>query len=476
MRKHHKRWVALIGAAAIASSGWVSIPAVADEKDTRTVTGPEDGRDASPYSLDGYGIGYLPAGLERYGVSSSTVADRLGNRQSQLSWMRGPGQLLGRVSVLRSDRYQSLDDLREHRYGHLPERTLERLASGEALRNEAYLSPETGDLFWMEEPGVAVSVYLQPDRWGSGELVRMAESLTELKEGSPEEPATEGAEEPTAEEPTVEEPSQEGGASETAEEGTGGAAGGSTGATGQEEPAEEGGDAQKPAAEAGEEATSVDGVTDGTTVGTSPVGRPETPETHNEIETSEASETSDTPGVTAGGEEDASQEKPDAEEPAGSEQTEETRVRQAKECVIHRFVDFGTGETSLAEAGMTPSSKEFVERTLALALEELSDEERDRLLATIWYYGDEGAKAGAVDDCARTLDMTRGEVETVIYGLASVIAELVEAAEQHEATHDETVARTLDVVEDTLPVEPIGAAEWEEMVTSLPWSLPTGAS
>lgn len=543
MRKHHKRWVALLGAAAIASSGLVGLPGAvaADEKDMRTLTWPEVSQGVSSYSLDGYEIGYLPAGLERHGIHASTTTDRLGNTQSQLSWMRGPDQLLGRVSVLRSDDIQQLDELRERRYGHLPERTLERLDSGEALRSEAYLSPETGDLFWIDEPGVAVALYLQPDKWGSGELVRMAESLTSKEEtpaegsegtgtgetGSEETgPGETGSEEPTAEEPgseegagggtgTAEEPAAEGNGGSAEESGSSPGGESGAGAT-QEEPAAEGGSAQEPAAEGGstqepagsaseettekggdsqepagatgEEKTPADEVADGTPANTSPIGRPETSETPEAPGSSETSQTPETPSGQGG---DTAQEQPATEEgtqdaPAeageapGSEQPEAARVRLAKECVVSRFVSFETGESRLGE--MTPASAEFVERSLAA--ERLGDGDLDRLLATVWYYGDESDKTGAVDHCARNAELSRTELEGIIFGLAGMIAELVEEAEEHDATHDENVARTLEEVNATLPVEvdatmvldPIGAQEWAELAGSLPWSIPTGTS
>lgn len=516
MRKHHKRWVALLGAAAIASSGLVGLPGAvaADEKDMRTLAWPEISQSVSSYSLDGYEIGYLPAELERHGMHASTTTDRLGNRQSQLSWMRGPDQLLGRVSILRSDSMEQLDDLRERRYGHLPERTLERLDSGEALRSEAYLSPETGDLFWLDEPGVAVALYLQPDKWGSGELVRMAESLTRKEEApaeGTEEPAPEGSgsEGPGSEEPTAEEPAQdEPNAQEPAQEGSGGESGGaaSDGGSGgeagaeaaQDEPAEEE-SPQEPAGSVSgttgekepQEPAGADGSTssaDGTPVGTAPVGRPETPEAPEAAQTSETSQTPESPSEQGG---EAAQGQPAAgdgaqEAPAetggtaDSEQPGATRVRMAKECVVSRFVSFETGETRLGE--MTPASTEFVER--AVAAERLGDGDLDRLLATVWYYGDEGVKTGAVEHCAEDVQMSRTELEGLISDLGEMIAVLVEEAEKHDATHEENVARTLEEVNATLPVEvdatevldPIGAQEWAELAQSLPWSFPTGTS
>ncbi|WP_150242278.1 prolipoprotein diacylglyceryl transferase [Nocardiopsis quinghaiensis] len=445
MRKHHKRWVALFGAAMIASSGVVGLPgAAADEKGTRALDWPVVSQSVSSYSLDGYEIGYLPEDLEGYGINASSITDRKGNRQSQISWMRGPDRLLARVAVLRSEYFQELDDLRSGRYGHLPEGSLQRMDRNEALRHESYLSQETGDLFWLEEPGVAVTVHLQPDRWDSGELVRMAESLRPLG-SSPEKPA---------EEPAQQESGQDGpAAGEQAEQTT------------------EDGDVRESDGTPAGGAAPVDKVADGTpadAVGTAPVGRPAdtrpsdappVPETPEVPETSGAPEVSaeqeDAP-VDQGAQEGAPADGSPSEQ---GTQDEGVRIRQVKECVIGRFVNFGTGEVHLDQAGLAPSSGAFVER--ALTREQLGAAERDRLLATVWYYGDEGDKTGAVDDCARDLSLTRTEVEEVVFDLSPLIAELVREAEQHEAGSTRTV-------------EPIGAEEWRELWDSMPWSLPTG--
>ncbi|OOC52895.1 MULTISPECIES: hypothetical protein [Nocardiopsis] len=485
MRKHHKGWVALFGAATIASSGLAGLPgAAADEKGTRALDWPVVSQSVSSYSLDGYEIGYLPEDLEGYGINASSITDRRGNRQSQISWTQGPDRMLARVAVLRSERFQSLEDLRSIRYGHLPEGSLHRMDRNEALEHESYLSQETGDLFWLERPGVAIAVHLQPDRWDSGELVRMAESVVPL-ESSPEKPAEEGAGEGApAEEPAAEERGQD------------------RPVPGEQATETEG--AQEPAGPPAVGAAPVDEVADGTPVGvagTAPVGRPADPRPSDAPQAPESPEASGAPESPAGQEESPAEEAPaeegtqegaPAEEaPAGQDEaptgetstgqgtpteegtqegtpaeevpTEEgaqhegVRVPQVKECVIGRFVDFETGETDLVQAGMTPSSGEFVERVLAG--EQLGAAELDRLLATVWHYGDEGDKTGAVSACAQDLSLTRAEVEEIIFDLSPLIAELVQEAEQYEAGSTRTV-------------EPIGAEEWQELWDSVPWSFP----
>lgn len=446
MRKHHKRWVALFGAAAIVSSGLVGLPgAAAEEKGTRVPSWPVIEQGASSYSLDGYEIGYLPEGLEDYGISASSVTDRMGNRQSQLSWVEGPDQLFGRVAVLRSTRLQQLDDLRSSRYSHLPDGTLQRLVQGEALPQEAYLSPKTGDLFWLEEPGVAVSMHLQPDRWSSGELVRMAESLTALRSEAEQVPEAE----------------QEHGSEQ-----------------GQETPAEAGGE---------ESAETEEFV---------PVGRPGGPESSEKEESEgpvsaapeapeETSVSSEAP--TGQGQANTPQEAadkgavtqepaeagaPGTEEAAGGQQQESPEVQQAKECLIDRFVNLRTGETKLDDVTLIPAGKELIERVLSRG--RITATERDRLLATVWYYGDERDKTSAIDDCARTLGLERSEVEKIVSGLAWLIAELVgEVNARHRVEHEENVARTLKGEVTDPSVDPVGAEEWQQLMESLPWSLPT---
>ncbi|WP_159940121.1 MULTISPECIES: hypothetical protein [unclassified Nocardiopsis] len=476
MRKHHKRWVALLGAASIASSGLAGLPgAAADEKDTPAVHWPVTSQSVSSYSLDGYEIGYLPAGLERYGINASSVIDRKGNRQSQLSWIQGSDQLFGRIAVLRSDGLQELDDLRSHRYSHLPEATLQRLVRGEALEHEAYLSQETGDLFWLEEPGVAVAMHLRPDRWGSGELVRMAEAFT----------AHRPVQGPAEQEPAAQEPASE-----------------------------EGGGAQRPGP--GEATMPVDKVADGVPAEVAqdePPGRPadpapaeeEAPQTPGATEEPEDAETPGGTEDTQSPEGTGSTEAPGEAGPASPGQPEEApadgtagggdpRIRQAQECLVARFVDFETRQTHLGGAETTPTSEKFLDRVLAQ--DRLTAAEHDRVLATVWYYGAEHDKTAAVADCARELDMARTGVEAAVSSLAALIAEIVAEANAYAAQNpaggprvpetapspaEETAeepageadgaqgaeADTENTIED-----PVGADEWIELWESLPWSFP----
>ena len=495
MRKHHTRWVALFSAAAISTTGLVGLagPAAADDKDTKAFSWPVVRQGVSTYSVDGYEIAYLPAGLERYGINASSTTDRQGNSQSQLSWVQGPDQLYGRVAVLRSERLQDLDDLREGRYSHLADSSLEELEAGEAFEHGAYLSEETGDLFWLDRPGVAIATHLQPDRWEGGELRKLAEAISE--EGTGADPAAEDAEETEAEEAEVEEAEvdAEEAEAEEAEE-----------ADAEETEAEEAEEADAEAdteesdpAEAPE--TPTDEVADEGTTDEAPADEEPTEEVVDEAGEEPADPVEETPVDEAPTEEEATDEAPVDEETAdetpvdeevvdGDEVDEVTPIedveevvppveadlpdnvssREVKTCLTEHFVDFGSGQTDLDPSQMTKTSGAFVEK--ALTQNDLDDAERDRLLATIWYYGDENDKVAATNDCARQFDIERSEVEDVLSEIADLIGQIVQEA-------NESVSQAMDEVEKTTGetgevTDPVDAEEWAELWESLPWTLP----
>ncbi|MDT0327531.1 hypothetical protein RM479_03810 [Nocardiopsis sp. DSM 44743] len=465
MRKHRTRWVAILGVAALSVAGPIGLAgsALADEEDERSLSWPVVRQGKSSYSLDGYEIGYLPAGLERYGINASSTSDRQGGRHSQLSWMQGPDQLYGRVAVIRSEALQDLDDLRASRYGHIPDRELELVEDDAAFEQGAYLSEETGDLFWLERPGVAVATHLQPDRWGPRELRRMAEEVAE--EAGTAEPVEQ--EEPAQEEPTETEP-------ETAQEDPG--------------PEPEEVVDEEPAAEAPEAPE--------TPVDQAPVvetpqkpGAPENPGTPvddivDEEPAAEAPEApvEEAPEVPA----DEAPEAPADEVPANqAPETPETPVDQApvedavtlpgsgsrevKGCLIDHFVDFEAGDSGIDESQLTPDSGAFVEQ--ALSKDDLDDAERDRLLATVWYYGHEGDKNTALDECAQANDLDRAEVEQILNEVADIIAELVAEAEADAAAKmEEADDKAEEVISD---LDTVDDEEWRALWDSLPWSVPT---
>ncbi|MBE3001322.1 hypothetical protein IDM40_21885 [Nocardiopsis sp. HNM0947] len=197
MRKHHSWWVALLGAGALTACG-TAVPAAA--ADDRGPAWPKVERGESDFSLDGFTVGPLPEGLERHTVKAASSSDREGNRRSEITWVQGSDDLAGHVAVLRSDRIQDLEDLRQERFGHLRTDGLERLGEDEGLDEDAYVSEETGHLFWVERPGVGVATHLDPEQWDREDLVDLAGSVTDIEdadaeaEEAPEEAGAEAAE------------------------------------------------------------------------------------------------------------------------------------------------------------------------------------------------------------------------------------------------------------------------------------------
>ncbi|MEE2045633.1 hypothetical protein Q7689_20025, partial [Nocardiopsis tropica] len=364
MRKHHTGWVALFGAAAIATSGLVGVPAAsADARDGGGLSWPLVRQGTSSYSLDGFEIAYLPPGLERYGIHASSTTDRQGVRQSQISWVQGPDQLYGRVSVIRSERVQELDDLRESRYTHLADKGLERLAAGEGFGREAYLSESTGDLFWLERPGVAVTTHLQPERWDRGELLEMAGSVTEESgspeaptAGVPEAPAEEQPQEaPAAEAPAEEAPAEEAPAEEAAQQ-----VEPAVGDPAEQAPATEAGNSGEAVAPA-EEAPADDAVE------AAPVANPGAPQAPGSEE-APVGGAQEAVGQEPAGSSDETPDEPPAQTPAdtpvAAELPEGAEARRVEECVLDRFVDFGSGATEPAGARLPLAEGEFVEQAL----------------------------------------------------------------------------------------------------------------
>ncbi|MFI6575001.1 hypothetical protein ACIBFB_04310 [Nocardiopsis sp. NPDC050513] len=495
MRKHHTRWVALLGAATLSTTGLTGLagPAVAaDDKDPRVMSWPMVEQAISSYKLDGFEIGYLPPGLDRYGINASSLLDRRGNSQSQISWVQGPDQLYGRVTVLRSEQVQKLEDLRELRYSHLPERGLERVGEAGDVEREAYVSEATGDMFWMVEPGVAVATHLRPERWDGDELRRMAESVVELTDADVEEGQEEDAESEAqdgAEETGDAAEAAETGEDEAAEEGesTGADAPGDTDTaaeeSGETEESEEAaeqdaGTAEGEAGEAAEESAAGDeeaeqaqesDAFDGVEVTEASIGGAP------EEAAGESEGTAESAGEPA--EEDAGQDtgtdQGDAAEEAdtGSGLPEGVSARRVKQCLIEEFVVFEYIGTDREGTGRAPG--EGVERPLTR--EQLTDQEQDQLLASVWYHGTEDEKDAATDHCADSLDVERTDVESVLGQISDLIAQLVREAEQSATEGMDQVTVASETLAPGLGgaggLEPMDDAEWEELWNSLPWAF-----
>ena len=474
MRKHHTRWVALFSAAAISTSGLVGLagPASADDKETEALSWPVVSQGVSSYSLDGHRIAYLPPGLDRYGINADSTTDRQGNSRSQLSWVQGPDQLYGRVSVLRSENLQELDDLRGSRYSHLADSSLEELPESEEFEHGAYLSEETGDLFWLASPGVAVTTHLQPDRWESDELIRMAESVSEVTAPeSVEEEAEKVPEDETTENetPADETPEDEAPEDETPED---------------EAPEDEAPEDEAPEDETPEEDTSAE--EDAPEEAPEDAVTPQTPEDEAPEEDAPAEESTEEEGTE---EEGATEEAPvdevsdetpveDVEEAQEADLPAAPISREVKTCLVEHFVDFGSASTDLDQKQMAPGSQEFVEQ--AVSEGDLDDAELDRLLATVWYYGDEADKVAATNTCAESLGMERDEVEDSVSEVSDLIGDLVEEANEAMAgAIDEVEKASSDTPEEAdtdtgagSVEDPVDAEEWEELWDSLPWSIP----
>ncbi|WP_431872412.1 hypothetical protein [Nocardiopsis eucommiae] len=513
MRKHHTRWVALFSAAAISTTGLVGLagPAAADDEDAKALSWPVVRQGVSTFSIDGFEITYLPDGLERYGINATSTTDRQGNSQSQISWVQGPDQLYGRVSVLRSERLQDLEDVRESRYSHLAQSSLEEVPAGESFGHGAYLSEETGDLFWVESPGVAVATHLQPERWERAELVRLAEGVTEetAPQAETEAPAAEDAsvvvveedppagdaadvataEEAPAETPVEEAPVEEAPVEEAPAEEAPAEEAPAEEAPAQEAPVEEAPAEEAPAAEAPTEETPVEEAPAEEAPVETPVEEApaeeapsaeapaeEAPVDEEVVDGAELDEI--TPIEEAPAEETPAEAAPVADEaPAGNTASpdqadlpENVSSREIKTCLTEHFVDFGSGESELDTARMSGTSGALVERALSGA--DLDDAQRDRLLATVWYYGDEAAKETATNDCAHRFGMEPAEVEEVLAEVSGLIGELAQERDQSVSSSMDEVRRTHDAAEAGAVTDPVGAEEWAELWDSLPWSIP----
>lgn len=509
MRKHHSRWVAFFGVTALATTGTVG-PAVAAHADARPLAWPVVTQGEATYSLDGYTIGHLPEGLEEYGVNATSSTDRQNNRQARISWIQGTDELYGRVTVVRSERVQELEDLRESHYSHLSSGDLEELAEGEDFAHDAYLSEATGDLFWIEEPGVAITTHLRPERWDGEELVRMAESVSETEEQKlpdddvpkPEDDEPE-ADTPKEEPPEDEAPEDEAPEGETPAEETPADETPENDAPENEAPAEETPEDEAPEDDAPEDETPEDDTPadeapeDDTPAEEAPEDEapeddaPEADTPEDETPADEAPEdeqpsegTEDDPAEDSSEELSVEDSVPgDADEitdpvaPAEQIQAdlpEGVESHEVKDCLIERFVDFDSGETTLEDEELSEETQAFLDH--ALSADELSDEERDLLLATVWRHGDEEDKASAVNECADEFALEESDVEDVVAETTELAPEGQETAPEGQETASEPSEERTHVSDgEDAPeadIDPIDDEEWEELWESLPWSLP----
>lgn len=220
MRKHQKRWIALAGGTAVCLAGFGLLGGASAAADDEGLRWPVIQQRASTYAIDGFEIGYLPPELERYGISAESATGKKGERASHIAWVQGPDSTYGKVAILRDADLTSLDVLRSRRYDHLEDASLERVEA-ESERQEAYVSESTGDYFFLQEEGVAVAAYLQPEKWDAEELAKFATSVrpqaAEVSEAASEPGEEAPQEEAPQEAPQEEAPEEDPAAEEEAE-------------------------------------------------------------------------------------------------------------------------------------------------------------------------------------------------------------------------------------------------------------------
>lgn len=423
MRKHHTWWVAFLGAGALTACG-TAAPASADEG-TPSGTGTERGE--SGHSLDGFTIGHLPEGLERHRVNASSSIDREGNRQSEITWGQGSDDLAGRVAVLRSDSFRELDDLRQGRFNHVSASALEYLGQGEDFDNGAYLSESTGDLFWLEEPGVAVLTHLAPGQWDREELERVAGAIAPATEESSHAPG-QSTEEPEQDEEAVLDVPTQHEFSERPDVVADGIPEDMPGPARADLPAPADPQLQGPTGEEPQEGLPPEDVT-------------RLPENAAFPDGIAFPDKSDRQGVPA-----------------------------FQQCLINRFEEHG---------GLSPEQEELSEETRAFVHRvqeagELVGGERDRLMATSWYHGSQDDKLRAAEECVSEQGPGDQDADRSFGSVFEVITEL---DAQSRAAFDnvrvgshEDAGAAAAAERDTAP---IGPEEWERMREQLPWHLPT---
>ncbi|GAB3210156.1 hypothetical protein ACQEU5_14910 [Marinactinospora thermotolerans] len=184
MRKPHTKWTTLAGAATVSLAGFLACaaPAAAVATVAEQPSPPWSAirpGSAIAYRIDGFDIGYLPSALQEdnYAISAQARTEQEGGRTAYVSWLLG-GQTHARVAIMRSETLQDLDGLREEHFADLDQDSLRKVTEG---GRTSYLSEGTGHMFWVDEPGVAVSVFLEPQMWDSAELARVGSSIRQSR-------------------------------------------------------------------------------------------------------------------------------------------------------------------------------------------------------------------------------------------------------------------------------------------------------
>ncbi|GHD35768.1 hypothetical protein GCM10007147_42530 [Nocardiopsis kunsanensis] len=456
MRKHRTWWVALLGAGALTVCG-TAVPVSADGGGPAH---PRAERGGSDHGLDGFTIGRLPEGLERHRVNASSSHEDEDVRRSEITWVQGADELAGRVAVLRSEALQELDDLRRDRFGHVRADALERLGRDEGFENGAYLSQNTGELFWVESPGVAVLAHLDPGRWTREELERTAGAIVPAAEESAPRPVrgTEEAAPPPVRdtgEPSPEEgspdgnggTSSEGASSEGGPEGLGPEEGPVLDVPTQHDP-------ERPEAVA-------DGAPEDMPAPARADRDPELRQQRNgqPLEELSPAEVTRLPEDTAF--------------PDGivfPDKSDRQGVPAFQQCLVNRFEEHGGLRPE--QEGLSEETRAFVDRVQATG--ELAGGERNRLLATSWYHGSRDDKLRAAEECVSEQGSAAQDADRPFGTVSEVVVEL---DAQSRAAFDNVRAGGRTDAGATAAAEPVtapvGPEEWERIQEHLPWHLPT---
>ncbi|KUP95295.1 hypothetical protein [Thermobifida cellulosilytica] len=169
MRKPHIRWAVLTGAAAVSLAAF-GFPALATATEDAAPS-VQSAHQESTYLIGGYRVTYLPPGLEQYS-SDATASTEGDSRTARLTWLEN-GTVRGRVDVRDHAEHRTLAEVRDAHYSHL---SAPRMTTVNG--HPAYLSDVDGEVFWVDEHGTALGVFLDPARWSSAELMAMAEGIS----------------------------------------------------------------------------------------------------------------------------------------------------------------------------------------------------------------------------------------------------------------------------------------------------------
>ncbi|WP_406078896.1 hypothetical protein [Micromonospora sp. NBC_00858] len=148
------------------------------------MTGVPDPADRSGGELDGYHIGHLPAGIRD--LVSDFASEWEGVSFATRVWERrveGGHRVDLRVHVLRGDRLGTFVELRDF-LAEYHERDPADWAQAEFRHGEAPGLIGAAEAFWLDRPGLAVNVLIDSERFVSGDLSTIVQSITAAHGGA----------------------------------------------------------------------------------------------------------------------------------------------------------------------------------------------------------------------------------------------------------------------------------------------------